>query len=46
MTQNQFNQLCAEHTIDPSIALENEALCEALQERNDPEVIRIINEEF
>ena len=46
MTQNQFNALCNEHGIAPSIALENEELIEALRERNDEQVIRIITEEF
>ena len=46
MTQNQFNTLCNEHGIAPSIALENEELIEALRERNDERVIQIITEEF
>jgi len=46
MTQNQFNTLCNEHGIAPSIALENEELIEALRERNDERVIQIIKEEF
>ena len=46
MTQNQFNTLCNEHGIAPSIALENEELIEALRERDDERVIQIITEEF
>jgi len=46
MTQNQFNTLCNEHGIAPSIALENENLIEALRERDDERVIQIITEEF
>jgi hypothetical protein len=46
MTQNQFNALCNEHDIAPSIALENEELIEALRERDDERVIQIITEEF
>lgn len=46
MTQNQFNALCNEHGIAPSIALENDELIETLRERNDEQVIRIITEEF
>jgi len=46
MTQNQFNTLCNEHGIAPSIALEHEELIEALRERNDERVIQIITEEF
>lgn len=46
MTKTQFMQACAERTIDPSIALEDEELCIALQERDDEAVIRILNENF
>jgi len=46
MTQSQFTLECVERTIDPQIALENEELCDALRDRNDAEVIRILNEEF
>jgi hypothetical protein len=46
MTQNQFNEACASRTIDPQIALENDDLCEALRERDDEAVIRILNEQF
>lgn len=46
MTQNQFNEACANRTIDPQIALENDELCEALRERDDEAVIRILNEQF
>ena len=46
MTQNQFNTLCTEHCIDPSLALENENLIEALRERDDERVIEIITQEF
>jgi hypothetical protein len=33
MNENEFNQLCQSHLIDPSIALENENIIEALQVR-------------
>lgn len=46
MTQTQFAQECATRTIDPSLALENDELCEALRERDDEAVIRILNEQF
>lgn len=46
MTQNQFNALCNEHGIAPSIALENEELIEALRERNDEQVIEILTNNF
>jgi hypothetical protein len=46
MTQNQFLALCMKYAIDPSLALENEALCEALRDRDVNEVERILREEF
>ena len=46
MTQNQFNEACATRTIDPQIALENDDVCEALRERDDEAVIRILDEQF
>lgn len=46
MTQTQFYALCTNNLIDPSIALENEELVEALQNRDDKEVERIILEDF
>jgi hypothetical protein len=46
MTQTQFFIECAKRTIEPSIALENENLREALKNRNDETVIHILNEEF
>ena len=46
MSQNQFNALCTEHCIDPSVALENENIIEALRERDDERVIEIIKQEF
>jgi hypothetical protein len=46
MTQNQFNALCNEHNIHPSIALENDELRQALQDRNDQQVIEILTNDF
>jgi hypothetical protein len=46
MTQSQFTQECAKRTIDPSIALENDDLCEALKGRDDEAVVRILDEQF
>ena len=46
MTQNQFAQECAKRTIDPSLALENDELCDALRERDDEAVIRILDQQF
>jgi hypothetical protein len=42
MTKNQFTALCAEFTIDPAIALENEIIRKALLERKSGEQIRSI----
>ena len=46
MTQSQFTQECAKRTIDPSLALENDDLCDALRERDDDAVVRILDEQF
>jgi hypothetical protein len=46
MTKTEFMTECAKRTIDPQLALENDELCEALKDRDDVEVIRILNEEF
>lgn len=46
MTQTQFAHECAKRTIDPQLALENDELCDALRERDDESVIRILNEQF
>lgn len=46
MTKTEFMSECAKRTIDPQLALENDMLCEALKDRDDDEVIRILNEEF
>ncbi len=46
MTRTVFNELCAKHLIDPSIALENESLVEALQENDDEKVELILKTEF
>ena len=46
MTELEFMTLCGEHLIEPSIALENEALKEALLKRNDELVEAILQEDF
>ena len=46
MSRNKFNRLCVELTIDPEIALENENVRKALEDRDDQEVERILKEEF
>ena len=46
MTQNQFLALCLERAIDPSIALESEAVREALRARDTAAVIAALDSEF
>lgn len=46
MSKNKFIALCSDATIDPAIALENGDLAQALKDRNDAEVKRILEEEF
>jgi hypothetical protein len=46
MTLSQFTALCAERTIDPSLALENETLIEALKAKDDEAVVNILDNEF
>lgn len=46
MTQTDFLTLCLEHNITPDIALENDDLVQALREKDDAEVCRIIEQEF
>jgi hypothetical protein len=46
MTKIEFVALCAERTIDPKLALENESIVEALQNRNDALVVELLDNEF
>ena len=46
MTKTEFAALCLELTLDPYIALENESLVEALQNRDDRKAIEILTNEF
>ena len=46
MTRLEFLALCNEKTINYFIALENEAVRQALQSRNDEEVNQVLDEEF
>jgi hypothetical protein len=46
MTHAQFIILCEKYLVEPSIALESEEIREALADRNDEEVERILKEEF
>ena len=46
MTANQFNALCESRTIDPSLALENDELVEALKARDDEAVVTVLDNQF
>lgn len=46
MTQTDFLTLCLEHNLSPDVALENDDLVQALKQRDDAEVQRILEEEF
>jgi hypothetical protein len=46
MTEIEFVGLCGKYTIYPEIALENEALKEALLRRDDKLVEKILLEDF
>ncbi len=46
MTKHEFIAICLENSIDPSIALENDKLSNALCDRDDKKVKKIIKEEF
>tara|TARA_R100001530_G_scaffold17508_1_gene15163 strand:+ start:385 stop:525 length:141 start_codon:yes stop_codon:yes gene_type:complete len=46
MTSTQFQILCGKYLIDVGIALENENILNALRNKDDEEVERILTEEF
>ena len=46
MTQTNFYALCNQHCICPSVALENDALIEALKNKDNSEVKRLLTEDF
>ena len=46
MTGSQFQILCGKYLIDVEIALENENILNALRNKDDEEVERILMEEF
>jgi hypothetical protein len=46
MTKNEFIAICLENSIEPNIALENDKLNNALCDRDDEKVEKIIKEEF
>lgn len=46
MTANEFDAECTTRTIDPALALENDAVVAALRSRDDEEVRRLLDTEF
>ncbi len=46
MTRNEFLAICIANSVDPEIALENDKLNNALCDRDDEKVEKIIKEEF
>lgn len=46
MEQREFSYYCIDRTIHPDIALENKNIIEALKNRDDKEVIRLLDTEF
>ena len=46
MTQNEFMQKCNALLIDHNIALENDEIINALRERNDAQVIELLETQF
>ena len=46
MTANTFSALCAERSIDPAIALENDDVREALASKDDARVIETLDNDF
>jgi hypothetical protein len=46
MTQNQFTAECRMRTLEPSLVLENDKICEALSLRDDEKVILLLESEF
>ena len=46
MEQREFSYYCIDRNIHPDIALENKNIIEALKNRDDKEVIRLLDTEF
>lgn len=46
MTGTEFMIICGEYMIEPSLALENENIRQALQERDNEQVKTILENEF
>ena len=46
MTKTEFMALCGEYLIEPSLALENDNICEALRQRDNELVKQLLENEF
>jgi len=46
MTKTEFMIICGEYMIEPSLALENENIRQALQERDNEQIKTILENEF
>ena len=46
MTSYKFARECAERTLDPALAVENEKIREALRKRDDKKALRLLDTEF
>lgn len=46
MTKNNFLTLCGQYYIDPSVALENESVVQALKSGDDNLVSKLLKESF
>ena len=46
MTKTEFMIICGEYMVEPSLALENENIRQALQERDNEQVKTILENEF
>lgn len=46
MTSDRFAELCEKYSVHPAVALENVQIQQALANRDDAEVERILREEF
>jgi hypothetical protein len=46
VTKLEFILICNEYNIEPAIALENDSIIQALEAKNDEQVIEILISEF
>jgi hypothetical protein len=46
MTKLEFMAQCEERCIDPSIALENDDIVQALKEKDDSKVVELLDTQF